>query len=200
MRAAGIAGTALAVLISGFVHPVASSAGAADFDEYRSEAAAASKSLMEDLAAELVREMQAGGPAAAIGVCSEAAPRIAGSLSRAHGWKVTRVGTRVRNPLLGMPDAWEQQILARFQRLADAGEAVGGVEHAEIVEEPAGRFFRYMRAIDVRQPCLVCHGPGDGIPEDVRAMLAERYPFDEARDYQAGDLRGAVSIKRRVTD
>jgi hypothetical protein len=173
---------------------------AADVAQYRSEAAAASKLLIEDLGAELMREMQAGGPVAASGVCSEAAPRIAGKLSREHGWRVTRVGTRVRNPLLGMPDAWEQEVLERFRALADAGEAVGGIEHAEIVVEPAGRYFRYMRAIDVRQPCLVCHGPEAGIPDDVRAMLAERYPFDEARNYRAGELRGAVSIKRPLTD
>jgi hypothetical protein len=182
----------LALLFPGFA--------AADTGQYRIDAAAASRSLMEDLAAELMREMQAGGPPSAIGVCTEAAPRIAGALSREHGWKVTRVGTRVRNPLLGMPDAWEQQILAQFQKLTDAGETVGGMEHAEIVDEPDGRFFRYMRAIEVRQPCLVCHGPEDGIPDDVKAMLAERYPFDKARNYRAGELRGAVSIKRPVTD
>lgn len=173
---------------------------AADIEQYRHEAAQVSRLLMEDLAAELMREMQAGGPAAAIRVCSEAAPRIAGELSREHGWKVTRIGTRVRNPLLGMPDAWEQQVLASFMQRADAGEAVAELDHAEIVEEPSGRFFRYLRAIEVRQPCLVCHGPAAGIPDAVRSALDERYPRDQARDYLAGDLRGAVSIKRPLTE
>ncbi len=175
-------------------------AGAADFDDHRAEAAAASRLLMEDLAAELMRAMQSGGPAAAIDVCTEVAPEIAGRLSREYGWKVTRVGTRVRNPLLGMPDAWEQKVLDRFRSQAAAGESLAGAEHAEVVEEPAGRYFRYMRAIETRQPCLACHGPEDGISSEVMQVLAERYPHDEARGYLAGELRGAVSIKRRLKD
>ncbi|MCC6208395.1 MAG: DUF3365 domain-containing protein [Gammaproteobacteria bacterium] len=182
------------------IMPGAAAIAADDLGDYRIEAATVSKHLMEDLSAELVREMKAGGPPAAIGVCTEAAPRIAGELSREHGWKVTRVGTRVRNPLLGMPDAWEQEVLAQFAARIGAGEAIADVDHAEIVSESDGRYFRYMRAIGVRDPCLVCHGPDAGIPAAVKAMLSEKYPHDEARGYRAGDLRGAVSIKRPLKD
>lgn len=45
-----------------------------------------------------------------------------GRLSRERGWRVTRVGTRVRNPLLGKPDAWEQQVLAGFTERAAKGK------------------------------------------------------------------------------
>lgn len=60
-------------------------------------------------------------------VCTDLAPHIAGRLSRDQGWRVTRVGTRVRNPLLGMPDAWEQQVLALFAARAAKGEDKDGV-------------------------------------------------------------------------
>jgi hypothetical protein len=67
---------------------------------------------------------------------------------------------------------------------------------AEIVEEPGGKYFRFMKAIGVQAQCLACHGDPAGMKEEVKALLQERYPHDQAKGYKAGDLRGAVSIKR----
>lgn len=79
-------------------------------------------SFVKELGEAMTRHMTKGGPTEAIKVCAELAPEIAGRLSREHGWRVTRVGTRVRNPLLGMPDAWEQKALAEFAERAEKGE------------------------------------------------------------------------------
>jgi hypothetical protein len=105
------------------------------------------------------------------------------------------VGTRVRNPLLGMPDPWEQQALQKLQQELDSG-AQPPLSHSEIVEEPGGRYFRYVRAINVGGPCLACHGSKDQLSSEVRHLLAERYPHDQATGYALGNLRGAVSIKQ----
>ncbi len=151
--------------------------------------------FMKELGAAFKREMAAGGPVGAVKVCSEIAPSIAGRISRETGWRVTRVGTRVRNPLLGMPDAWEQKVLADFEGRIAKGEEIDKISFSEVVSEPDGRFFRYMKAIGVKPQCLACHGPEDQIPSSVRAILKERYPHDKAIGYKAGDLRGAISIK-----
>lgn len=151
--------------------------------------------FMKELGAAFKREMAAGGPAATVKVCSEIAPEIAGRISRKTGWRVTRVGTRVRNPLLGMPDAWEQKVLADFERRAAKGESFDKMSFSEVVEEPDGRYFRFMKAIGVKPLCLACHGPEDRLAPKIRAVLKERYPHDKATDYKAGDLRGAISIK-----
>ncbi len=152
--------------------------------------------FIQGLGMALKEQMAKGGPAAAIKVCREIAPEIAGKLSRAHGWRVTRVGTRVRNPLLGMPDAWEQDVLAAFARRVERGEALAGMRHAEIVSEPGGRYFRYMQAIGVQPLCLTCHGGVEQIPAAVKTALDKDYPSDQATGYKAGDLRGAISIKQ----
>jgi hypothetical protein len=34
-----------------------------------------------------------------------------------------------------------------------------------------------------------------GIPASVKAVLARRYPNDQATGYNVGDLRGAVSVQ-----
>ena len=142
------------------------------------------------------KEMKAGGPVAAVKVCSELAPQLTAQISREKGWQVTRVGTRVRNPMLGLSDPWEQDVLAKFQARADKGESFDKMAFAEIVEEPNGKFFRFMKAIGVKSQCLACHGDPASMKKEVKALLQERYPHDQAKSYKVGDLRGAVSIKR----
>ena len=171
---------------------------AAELDQHQAAAMETTKGFMQQLGSAMKQEMKAGGPVAAVKVCTELAPQIAGQLSREKGWKITRVGTRVRNPMLGMPDAWEQQVLANFQQRVQHGEEMEKMAHSEIVSEPDGRYFRFMKAIPVGQPCLTCHGSSDTIPADVQSILKENYPHDQATGYQLGDLRGAVSIKQKL--
>lgn len=144
--------------------------------------------FVRELGAAMTREMAKGGPTEAIKVCAELAPEIAGRLSR--------VGTRVRNPLLGMLDAWEQKVLGEFAERATKGEAFSGMTQSEVVTEPGGRYYRFMKAIAVQPQCLLCHGPVATIPGEIQQRLKAQYPFDTATGYQAGELRGAVSIKQ----
>jgi hypothetical protein len=55
-----------------------------------------------------------------------------------------------------------------------------------------------MKPIAVQPQCLLCHGSPETIPESIRTVLKEHYPFDAATGYKAGDLRGAVSIKAPI--
>ena len=103
---------------------------------------------------------------------------------------------KTRNPLLGTPDAWEQAVLADFDRRAAAGEKPETLEVSEIVTEPQGRYFRYMKAIPVQPLCLTCHGTDATIAPEVTQRLQSDYPHDHARGYTAGQIRGAVTIKR----
>jgi predicted glycoside hydrolase/deacetylase ChbG (UPF0249 family) len=106
------------------------------------------------------------------------------------------VGTHVRNPLLGMPDAWEQNILEEFAARAAKGEALAGMSYGEVVTEPGGQYYRFMKPIAVQPKYLLCHGSPETIPETTRAVFKNNYPFDAAIGYKAGDLRGAVNIKQ----
>lgn len=169
---------------------------AEDMKAMKQEAVATTKAFVKQLGGAMKKEMKAGGPVAAVKVCSELAPQITAQISREKGWKVTRVGTKVRNPMLGLPDPWEQKVLAKFQDRAAKGEKFDKMAFAEVVEEPNGKYFRFMKAIGVKGQCLACHGDPGGMKDEVKALLKERYPHDQAKGYKAGDLRGAVSIKR----
>ncbi len=156
--------------------------------------------LAQQLGGELRKELSAGGPESAIKVCKTVAPEIASKLSRETGARVARVSLRVRNPLLGTPDPWEQRALADFDLRVAAGEKPDAIEFGEIASEPDGRYWRYLKAIPVQPMCLACHGATESIPAPVKVQLSAEYPHDRALGYSAGQIRGAVTIKQRIGD
>jgi hypothetical protein len=166
-----------------------------DTDELRQQARAVTGELAGQLMSRLQAAIAEGGPANGISVCRDQAPAIKTALSLERGWQVSRVGTRVRNTLLGTPDAWEREVLADFQRQLDQGGAFGEMERAEVVSEGDQRYFRYMRPIGMQGICLNCHGERGQMTEAVRAELDDRYPHDQAVGYEVGDLRGAFTVK-----
>jgi hypothetical protein len=168
----------------------------ADTSQREQAAVKVTGTFLKELGAAMKQKMSKGGPVEAIMVCGDLAPDMANRLSRENGWRVTRVGTRVRNPLLGMPDAWEQDILEKFEALAAKGEILADMTYSEVVSEPGGQYFRFMKPIAVQPKCLLCHGPKETIPKSIKDILTKQYPFDAATGYKAGDLRGAVSIKQ----
>lgn len=171
---------------------------AEDTSKYQEESRAVAVPFLKQLATENRKAISEGGAESAIKVCKEIAPRMAGDTSRLNGWKLTRVSLKVRNPLLGTPDAWEQEKLLAFESLAAKGEKTESMEVSEIVQEPAGKFFRYVKAIAMQPGCIACHGNANQIPANIKSLLTEEYPHDKATGYSVGQLRGAVSIKRPI--
>lgn len=162
------------------------------------EAQALAARFQQELGGRLQAAMAAGGPVNAVGVCKDEAPAIAARLSRESGWQLKRVGTRVRNPQSGVPDAWEQAQLADFAQRLAAGEKPEALRRYSVVDEPGGRYERYVAAIAVAPPCLACHGDVTTQSEALRSALRTAYPHDAATGYRAGDLRGAFSLKRAL--
>lgn len=163
------------------------------------EAAALVQRYAGTLQAELKSAIAEGGPAHAVHVCRDIAPSLATQLGRESGWQIRRVSLQVRNPTLGMADAWEQEQLAQFATAMQQGETKPPT-HFAAVEEPAGTALRYMQAIPTQGACLACHGSSEHQPAGLRAALAEQYPHDQAVGYRLGELRGAFSLKRLARD
>lgn len=160
------------------------------------EARRAATELVTQVRGELVRAIDSSGPLRAIVVCKYTVPEISSAVSRKFGARVTRVSLRPRNPALGWADAWEQGALFALEQRAARGEKPDSLEHAEIVVEPAGRFFRYVRALPMAPVCTHCHGAPENISEAIRAQLAAEYPHDRALGTAVGQLRGAVTFKK----
>ncbi len=149
----------------------------------------------KELSAELMAAMTKG-PAAAVNVCKDAAPAIASRLSRESGWQIKRISLRVRNPLIGTPDPWEQKKLIEFEQAVGGGAEPAKLESFSIVDEPNGRSERYLKGIALGPLCESCHGDPRLQSAELRQALTDAYPHDAAVGYKAGQLRGAFSLKR----
>ncbi len=167
-----------------------------DLGQREKAAKQVSQQFVKQLGGHLKKEMKANGPVAAIKVCKDIAPEIANKLSLENGWRVTRVTTKTRNPMLGTPDQWERETLAKFAARAEKGESYSTMKQAEVVDEAGKSYYRFMKPMPVKPVCLNCHGSDEQIPGTVKAELDKQYPFDQATGYKLGDLRGAISIKQ----
>lgn len=152
--------------------------------------------LVAQIRGELAKELEFSGPLRAVIVCKYTVPEITSALSRRTGWRVTRISLRPRNPALGSADAWEQRVLLDFDRRIERGEKPEALEFGEFVTEPAGRYYRYMKALPMAAVCSSCHGPADRITGTVKALIDTEYPHDRATGFNVGQVRGAVTVKR----
>lgn len=188
---------ALAVAAAGIAAGVA--AAAEDAPEARrlaEETRKVAAELLGFIRGELVKELEFSGPQRAVIVCKYTVPEISSAISRRTGWRVTRVSLKPRNPALGAADAWEQKVLLDFEKRAERGEKADAIDFGEVVTEPAGRFYRYMKALPMAPVCSSCHGPPDKLTGTVKSLLESEYPGDRATGYAVGQIRGAVTVKR----
>jgi hypothetical protein len=160
------------------------------------ETKAVALGLQQRIAGRLKEELERGGPEGAIAVCANIAQASAARVSRERGWRVSRVSLRARNALIGDPDPWEQRALLDFTARAARGEDASAMEFHEIVNEPAGRYLRYMKALPVVPLCMNCHGPAETLNPGVREALAREYPNDRATGFAVGMIRGGLTVKR----
>ncbi len=186
---------ALALALAGASLGAAAQEGA-DGRRLAEETRKVANELVAQIRGELTKELEFSGPLRAVIVCKYTVPEISSALSRKTGWRVTRVALRPRNPALGTADAWEQKALLDFERRAEKGEKPDTLELGEIVTEPGGRFYRYVKALPLGPLCVSCHGAPDKLTPNLKALLEAEYPHDRATGYAVGQIRGAVTIKR----
>ena len=185
---------AVLVTASFFWAPAGPAYGASPAGTDANEAKAVAKNYGAKLKSVLQAEMARGGPVAAVGACSDQAMQIGSEVSRSSGWSVRRVTSKTRNPL-DLPDSYELGVLADFERQLAKGQP--DAARFEVVTEGGVRYARFMKAIKIEGACLACHGGKEVAPETAAALRA-RYPHDTARNYRLGDLRGAISLKKKL--
>jgi len=166
------------------------------FEEALMDARRVSNQLAEKVRGLLLQEIQKGGFSSAVKVCSELAQETTLQLNAQTGYDVRRISLKYRNPK-NMPDAYEQRKLEEFDILNQKKELLN--EYTEIVEEQGKKYLRYLRPLIVAPICVNCHGPKENIPQEIRIILAERYPEDRATGFLVGDVRGAITVKIPVT-
>jgi hypothetical protein len=147
------------------------------------------------LLAVLTEQVGKVGADGAIAVCREQAPQMAKAASDETGWNIRRVSLRNRNPK-AVPDAWERAALEEFDRQAASRANPATLEKAEIVSGGGGSEYRYIKALPAQEFCLQCHGTADRLSPAVQEQLKKLYPDDKAVGYRAGEIRGAITIRK----
>ena len=142
-------------------------------------------------------QLESVGAENAIPVCKVIAPAMAAEYSK-NGQMLKRVSLKARNKTQGTPDTWEKEVLESFDKAQLAGKPVDVMEASTVSKDADGRWFRYMKAIPTQPQCLQCHGKPNEISAAMKALLAREYPEDMATDYSVGEVRGAISIRRKV--
>lgn len=156
--------------------------------------------MLKELGQKLQAAMANGGPENAISVCNIEAPAIAERISTEEKITITRVGTRVRNPVLGMPNDWQTEALQQFAKGLANGEKPADMEFVQAVKAGSGSRMelRYAKPIVMQAMCVACHGSPDQISPEVQAKLTKLYPNDRAVGYKVGELRGAIVVSRFI--
>lgn len=158
---------------------------------------AAIKEFAGALQAELKAAMQAGGPVAAIGICSMQAMPITQRIGTEKNLFLSRTSLKIRNPA-NTPSAWQTEVLEDFEHQKAAGKDIGSLAWSEIVRVDGQQEFRYMKAIPTGAVCLQCHGTA--LSTEVSQTLAGLYPEDHATGFREGDIRGAFVVVRELSD
>ncbi len=142
------------------------------------------------LSAALGAALADGGPAKALGVCSDRAPAIAAEVATEMGVTIRRASLRPRNPQNAAAGD-ERDVLAGFAAaMADGGAAI------PVVREGTDGSRIYFAPIVLANPlCLQCHGqPGTDVAAATLSAIRARYPQDQATGYRLGELRGLWRI------
>jgi len=178
--------------------PASAQKGSKDIaiEEALMDARKVSNQLAEKIRGLLLQEIDKGGFSSAVRVCSELAQEMTLQFNAETGHHVRRISLKYRNPK-NVADAYEQRKLEEFNILNQKEEL--SKEYSEIVEEQGKKYLRYLRPLIVAPVCVNCHGPKENIPQEVKTILAERYPDDRATGFLVGDVRGAVTVKILVT-
>ena len=162
--------------------------------ELQQEGKGVIKQLINTLGGELKKAKEEGGAPAAISVCNTKAADLTEKVARASDWQIARTSLKLRNPE-NAPDQWEKAVLEQFQSKAGQGANLKTLAFSQIVVDDEGRkVFRMMKAIPVGEQCLACHG--SKVQPELKAHIIELYPQDRATGFNAGDLRGAFTLKK----
>ena len=169
---------------------VVSSSMAEDISAYEKNSIFVIKELSHKLKTTVKSVMQKSGAIEAIEYCNIAALDLTEEVAIDSALVLKRTSLKYRNNH-NAPDNWELSVLKRFEKRKSDGEDISLITESAIIDSPE-KIFRYMKAIPTDKPCLTCHGAE--IKSNIVAKINELYPYDKAKNFKVGDIRGAFSV------
>lgn len=150
-----------------------------------------SKILLKTLKTKMKKHMADGGAMEAFNFCSDEAYSLTDSVNKTlpSGITTKRISLKYRNPA-NAPQDDEANILKSIETLKNSNVVLPEY----FIEQVDVNRYKYYKPIVINdKACLKCHGePSKDI--DLRRAISNRYPIDKAKDYEMGDVRGAVVV------
>ncbi len=153
------------------------------YDSLESFAGQTKKLLMKNVS----QQIEKGGVESALEFCNIEAMPLTKSMSDKHGFVISRVSDKNRNPK-NVANVKELKLIEQYKKQLLAGELLKAVRTETHYYEP----------LVTNMMCLQCHGePGKNVQPKVAAKIAELYPNDLALGYKENEVRGLISIKMK---
>jgi hypothetical protein len=159
--------------------------------EVRDVGVQAASALMRGLGSRLGQALQEGGPTHAVSFCSGEALSLTDSVASDLGnhIELKRTSLKYRNPS-NAPDQLEIEALRHFSSsLQESGQIP-----SHYIQQVSADEIRYYQPLMIAELCLQCHGTDEHVSAEVKEMIAEKYPSDQATGYETGDLRGVIRV------
>lgn len=150
-----------------------------------------SKLLLKTLKTKMKKHMSDGGAIGAFNFCSDEAYSLTDSVNKTlpSGITTKRISLKYRNPA-NAPKEDEANVLKSIEVLKKSNVVLPDY-FIEMVD--ANRYKYYKPIVINDKACLKCHGK-ESKDVELRRAINNRYPIDKAKDYEMGDVRGAVVV------
>ncbi len=163
--------------------------------QFSKDSQALISTLGKNLKQELITAISEKGVPEAIQTCKVKAPILTKEAHLNSPLTIRRTSLKWRNPE-NAPDKWEKKVLTDFEQQLAAGNPIEQLSTSEIVNLNGTKMYRHMRAIPTQGVCLNCHGEKNTLSQEVKNVLNNEYPADQAVGFTLGTIRGAFSVSR----
>jgi hypothetical protein len=142
------------------------------------------KSFMETLKPTLMNLMKEDKTyVTALGGCSTLAYQMTDDYSKLSDTvDIRRTALKYRNPA-NIPDKTDTTVMENMKSTKNFKQPL-------VVEMPS--HYRVYKALDMKQPCLACHGDIENMSGELVKLIDKTYPKDLATGLKLGEFRGVV--------
>jgi len=150
------------------------------------------KELHETMRSNLKKAIKEKGPEGAIDFCYSKAEEFTKQVSKKVGFRIKRTSFKYRNEN-DKPDALDKKVLTTLEeKFKKTGKLPDYLIRKVTIN--GKELYVFYKPIQIKKPCLKCHGDVDKMDPEVVEVIKKHYPADKAVNYKEGDFRGVIRV------
>jgi hypothetical protein len=150
------------------------------------------KELHETMRSNLKKAIKEKGPEGAIDFCYSKAEEFTKQVSKKVGFRIKRTSFKYRNEN-DKPDALDKKVLTTLEeKFKKTGKLPDYLIRKVTIN--GKELYVFYKPIQIKKPCLKCHGDVSKMDSEVVEVIKKHYPADKAVNYKEGDFRGVIRV------